>query len=60
MCYNCGCELPNDPMGKEHVHKGGGSLTNESFKHMAEKWGMNLEQTQKNVLNLLKKELRKD
>ena len=43
-------------MGKGHVHEGGGSLTEESFKYMAEKWGMSLEETKKEVYEMLKEE----
>lgn len=57
MCYNCGCQLPNDDMGKGKLSQGGGSLTEDDFKVMAEKWGTSLEETKKNVYELLKKEL---
>ena len=56
MCYNCGCGIPNDDMGKGKVAGGGGSLTDDDFKHMAEEWGMTLEDTKKNVLETLKKQ----
>jgi len=59
MCYNCGCEMPNDDMGKGKISEGGASLTDEDFKLLAEKWGMSLEETKRNVLDLLKKELAK-
>lgn len=48
--------MPNDPMGKGHVHQGGGSLTEDAFKHMAQKWGMSEDEVKKNVYELLKKE----
>lgn len=57
MCYNCGCQLKDDPMGKKKVSEGGSSLVEEDFKKMAEGWGMTLEETKKNVLDLLKKEV---
>lgn len=53
MCYNCGCGLPNDAMGKGKVSDGGGSLTEDDIKHMAEKWGMSIEETKKNMLEML-------
>jgi len=56
MCYNCGCQLPDDDMGKGKISEGGGSLTNEDFEHMAEKWGMKVEDAKKNTYELLKKE----
>lgn len=59
MCYNCGCEMPNDPMGKGRVSHGGGSLTEDDFKVMAEKWNMSIGETKKNVLKLLQEQLKK-
>ena len=59
MCYNCGCGLPNDPMGKKKVSEGGGSLTEDDFKVMADKWAMTVEETKRNIYKLLKKELNK-
>ena len=56
MCYNCGCGLPNDPMGKGRISQGGASLTEEDFKFIAEKWDMSIEETKKNVYKLLKKQ----
>lgn len=56
MCYNCGCAVPNDDMGKGKVSEGGGSLTEDDLKKVAERWGMSLEQTKRNILDLLKKE----
>lgn len=56
MCYNCGCQLPDDEMGKGRLASGGGSLVEEDFKHMAEKWGMNIEDVKKNIYQLLKKQ----
>jgi hypothetical protein len=57
MCYNCGCGLPDDDMGKGKVSKGGGSLTEADFEFMAKKWDMSLESTKKETLKLLKKQL---
>jgi hypothetical protein len=57
MCYNCGCGLPDDDMGKGKVSSGGGSLTEADFEHMAKKWDMSLESTKKETLKLLKKQL---
>ncbi len=55
MCYNCGCGLPNDPMGKGRIQDNGGSLTEDDIKQMAEKWGMTIEETKKNMLEMLQK-----
>lgn len=54
MCYNCGCGDPNDPMGKGKVSQGGGSLTDDDFTVMAQKWGMTVEEAKKHTLELLK------
>jgi len=59
MCYNCGCQIPNDPMGKGKISKGGGSLTEDDIKHMAKVWGMTKKETKKNILELLKRDLEK-
>lgn len=60
MCYNCGCGLPEDDMGKGALHKDGGSLVEEDFDQMAEKWGMDKKEAKQNVLDLLQKELAKE
>lgn len=57
MCYNCGCGMPNDDMGKKALTKGGASLVEEDFEHMAREWGMTVEETKKFVLEELKKQL---
>lgn len=59
MCYNCGCGLPDDPMGKTRVTEGGESLTETDLKKMAEGWGMSLEETKKNIFDELKKQVGK-
>ena len=46
-------------MGKGKISKAGGSLTEDDIKHMAETWGMTIEETKKNVLELLEKQLKK-
>ncbi len=53
MCYNCGCEEPDNPMGKDEVK--GASLTSKSFEEMAKAWGMSVEETEENVRKLLNK-----
>lgn len=50
--------MPNDDMGVGKVSDGGASLTEDDFKKMAEEWGMSLEETKRNTLDLLKKELK--
>ncbi len=59
MCYNCGCGMINDDMGKGQVSKGGGSLTEADIKHMAEKWGMSVEDSKKHMFEALKKQVGK-
>ena len=59
MCYNCGCGLPDDDMGKGQVSMGGGSLTEKDFESMAKKWGMTKEEAKQNTLDMLKKQLEK-
>lgn len=57
MCYNCGCGLSDDDMGKGHLYQGGGSLTDEDIAHMAKVWNMSIEDTLKNIRDLVNKKL---
>jgi hypothetical protein len=57
MCYNCGCGMPKDPMGKKKVRDGGFSLTEDDIEKMAEGWGMSVEETKKNIQDTLSKQL---
>jgi len=52
MCFNCGCGITDDNMGKADMT--GASLTDKSFEEMAKAWGMTIEETKKNVYKLLK------
>lgn len=58
MCYNCGCGLPNDDMGRGKISDGGASLTEDDFKKMASDWGMSVEEAKKNVYELLKSQIK--
>lgn len=58
MCYNCGCGIADDNMGKGDVSSGGGSLTEKDWKHMADKWDMKVEDAKKNVFEMLKKQVK--
>ena len=58
MCYNCGCGVPDDDMGRGDLSKGGASLTEADFVKMAKDWGMSVEEAKKNVLELLKSEVK--
>ncbi|MEN9407298.1 MAG: hypothetical protein RLZZ455_514 [Candidatus Parcubacteria bacterium] len=46
-------------MGKGKVSEGGASLTEDDLKKLSEKWGISLEETKKNIYDLLKSELGK-
>ncbi|MFZ3301955.1 MAG: hypothetical protein WA152_04555 [Microgenomates group bacterium] len=56
MCFNCGCGITDDNMGKPDMT--GASLTDKSFAEMAKEWGMTVEETKKNVYKLLKKQFK--
>lgn len=55
MCYNCGCGIPDDNMGKPDAI--GGSLTEKSFEEIAKAWDMTTDEAKKNTYKLLKKQL---
>lgn len=59
MCYDCGCGLPNDPMGKGHAgfEPNGKSITNKTFEVAAQAEGISPETAKRNAYDLLKKEL---
>lgn len=56
MCYNCGCGVPTDDMGRGKVTEGGAALTDDDFKKLADAWGMPLEEAKKNTYLLLKQQ----
>lgn len=47
-------------MGKGVLHKGGASLVEEDFEHMAKEWGMSVEDTKKEVYKMLKAQVGKE
>ena len=47
MCYNCGCKMPNNDMGKSE------NITNQKFKQASQAMGMTDEESKKNALELL-------
>lgn len=51
MCFNCGCEMPEDEMGNPN------NITEEDFQKAAQAGGTSVEDAKKNTLKLLKKEL---
>ena len=61
MCYNCGCGLPDDDMGMGHmgVDPNGKSITNKTFKAVADSQGMSEQQAKEETIKLLQKVLKK-
>ena len=51
MCYNCGCQQPDNDMGQAT------NITNKTFETAAKGWGQSVEEAKKNTLELLKKVL---
>ena len=51
MCYNCGCQMPDNDMGNPK------NITNKTFEEAGKASGQNSEQAKKNVLELLQKTL---
>jgi hypothetical protein len=62
MCYNCGCGLPDDPMGQGNAgaDPNGKSITNKTFEKAGESQGMTKEQAMEETYTLLKKVLGKN
>ena len=51
MCYNCGCQMPNNDMGKSE------NITNATFAAAAEAMGLSDSEAKKNALELLERVL---
>jgi len=51
MCYNCGCQMPNNDMGKPE------NITNKTFEEAAEAMGLSTRESKQNALELLQKVL---
>lgn len=51
MCYNCGCQMPNNDMGKPE------NITNETFEKAATAMNLSPEESKANAIRLLKKVL---
>lgn len=51
MCYNCGCQMPNNDMGMAE------NITNETFEKAADAMGMSLKESRENALHLMEKVL---
>lgn len=55
MCYNCGCEEPNDDHGKGHmgVDPDGKAITEKTFQAAGKAFGMSKEESKENTHSLL-------
>jgi hypothetical protein len=51
MCYNCGCGMPNNDMGKSE------NITTKTFEEAAAAMGQNAKDAKKNARDLLEKVL---
>ena len=51
MCYNCGCQMPNNDMGKLE------NITNHTIEKAATAMGLSPGESKKNALELLEKVL---
>jgi hypothetical protein len=51
MCYNCGCEMPDNDMGNPK------NITNKTFDEAAKAAEQSPEEAKKNTLELLKSQL---
>jgi len=51
MCYNCGCQMPDNDMGNPK------NITNKTFEEAAKAAGQNAQEAKKNALELLQKTL---
>ena len=51
MCYNCGCEMPDNDMGNPK------NITNKTFEEAAKASSKSPEEAKKNTLDLLEKNM---
>jgi hypothetical protein len=51
MCYNCGCQMPDNDMGNPN------NITNKTFNEASKAAGQSAEEAKKNTLALLQKTL---
>ena len=51
MCYNCGCQMPNNDMGKPE------NITNKTFEKAAGVMGLSPKEAKQNAKELLEKVL---
>ena len=50
MCYNCGCMLPDDPMGDDR------NIINKTFDELAKKKGKTTDEVKRWALDMLEKD----
>lgn len=57
MCYNCGCQLPDDDMGKGHmgVDPDGKAITTKSLQAAADAFGESFDETLNHVIEVAEK-----
>lgn len=55
MCYNCGCEEPNDDHGKGHmgVDPNGKAITDKTFEAAGKAFKMSAQSSKDNTKSLL-------
>ena len=51
MCYNCGCEMPDNDMGNAK------NITDKTFEDAAKAMDQSVEEAKENTLELLKSQL---
>jgi hypothetical protein len=51
MCYNCGCQMPDNDMGNPK------NITNKTFDEASRAAGQSAEEAKRNTLELLQKTL---
>ena len=49
MCYNCGCQMPDNDMGNPK------NITNKTFQEAANAAGESVEEAKKNTMELIQK-----
>ena len=59
VCYNCGCNMPDNPMGMGHAgaEPKGKSITNKTFDEAGKAMEETTDESKRNALDLLKKVL---
>lgn len=57
MCYNCGCNLPDDDMGKGHmgVDPDGKAITTKSIQASADAFGESFDESLDHIIELAQK-----